>query len=117
MPKDVTRRENVVKYVHIPVKQKNQASNFLVQNLPLVAMFLKNKAIAWACLFLSFQTYLNEPYIKDPQDESQPAIFRVLFSLVAVGTAYLDLIFPTMSPAVQRIAKEAKDAADVIAEN
>lgn len=96
MAKDVIRKENVKRYVHVPVKPKNSASNFVSQNLPMAAMFLKNKALSWACLFIAVQTYLNEPYIKDPSDESSSGIFKIIFALVALGTSYLDLIFPTM---------------------
>jgi hypothetical protein len=98
MAKDVIRKENVKKYVHTAAPAKNIASNFVSQNLPLAAMFLKNKALAWACLFFAVQSYLSEPYIKDPSDESQPAFFRIIFAFVAIGTSYLDLIFPQMSP-------------------
>ena len=96
MVRDVIRKENVKRYVHVPVKPKNSASNFVSQNLPMAAMFLKNKALSWACLFIAVQTYLNEPYIKDPSDDSSSGIFKILFASVALGTSYLDLVFPTM---------------------
>ena len=112
MPKDAIRAENVRRYTHVPVPPKNVASNFVAQNLPLAAMFLKNKALAWACLFFSIQSYLNEPIIKAPADESQPAIFRVIFALVALVTCYIDLLFPSIvSPGVAAIAKAAVETA------
>lgn len=110
MAKDVIRKENVVKYTHIPVQPKNSASDFIAQNLPLVAMFLKNKALAWACLFISLQNYLNEPYIKDPSDESTPMIFKVFFAVIAIGVSYIDLVFPSMNAVATTAANEAKDA-------
>lgn len=99
MGKEVIRKENVKKYIHTPIKPKNVATNFVAQNMPLAAMFLRNKAVAWACLFFTIQSYLTEPLIKDTSDDSQPAGFRFLFALIALGTSYLDLIFPQSTPA------------------
>lgn len=113
MAREVIRKENVKKYVHIPAKGKNSVSDFMGQNLPLAAMFLRNKALSWACLFFAVQTYLNEPMIKDPSDDSQPAFFRILFALVAIGTSYIDLIFPSMNgaAAAKLAAQKATEAA------
>ena len=105
MAKDVIRPQNVHKYIHVPVAPKNAAANFVSQNLPLAAMFLKNKSLSWACAFFAIQSYLNEPYIKDPSDDSQPAIFRIIFSLVAIVTAYLDLLFPSMNTPVAALTQ------------
>lgn len=124
MGKDVIRKENVKQYVHVPAEPKNAASNFVSQNLPLAAMFLKNKALAWACLFFGVQTYLNEPYIRDPADDSQPAYFRIFFSMIAILTTYIDLVFPHMgNPAAvgakmaanEKTAQAATEIAETIA--
>lgn len=93
--RDVVREQNVKRYVHIPRPVQNQASSMMTQNLPLVAMFLKSKPIAWATLFLAIQGYLNEPLIKDPADDSQPAMFKILFAVVAIAVSYLDVFYPT----------------------
>lgn len=117
MARDVIRKENVKKYVHTAIKPKT-ASNFVSQNLPMAAMFLKNKALSWACVFIAVQNYLNEPYIKDPSDDSTSGFFKIIFSFVALGTAYLDLIFPQMTGFIPKEAKEevAEVAADVAIE-
>lgn len=86
-------QEKVKRYVHVP-KPNTSAGTALTQNLPMVAMFLRNKPVAWATLLLAVQSWLNEPLIADPADESQPAAFRVLFALVALLVAYMDLFFP-----------------------
>ncbi|GMG31227.1 unnamed protein product [Ambrosiozyma monospora] len=96
--KDVKRRELVKQYVHIPIKPANKASDFAAQNLPMVAMFLKNKSLAWATLFLAIQSWLADPLIRDPSDDSQPAVFKIIFALIAIATSSMDLFMPNMGP-------------------
>lgn len=111
MPRDVIRKENVKRYIHVPLPPKNSASGFLTQNLPMAAMFLKNKSIAWACLFIAVQNFLNEPLIKSPGDESTSGWFKILFAGIALLTTYMDLIFPNISgPITSKIVEEAVDA-------
>ncbi|KAG7880086.1 hypothetical protein KL906_000576 [Ogataea polymorpha] len=86
------------RYVHVPVKPRNSATGFAAQNLPMVAMFMRNKPLAWSCLLLAVQSYLNEPLIKSPDDEAQPAIFKVVFAVISVLTSYMDLVFPNTNP-------------------
>lgn len=92
--RDVVRQQNVKRYIHTPMARQNEATSMLTQNLPMVAMFLKSKPIAWATLFLACQGMLNEPMIKDPSDESQPAIFKIMFAVVAIAVSYIDILFP-----------------------
>ncbi|TID30642.1 hypothetical protein CANINC_000797 [Pichia inconspicua] len=97
MGKDVIREDKVKKYVHVVAENKLVATDFVSTNLPMAAMFLKNRMLAWASLFFAVQSYLNRPIIKRPGDESQSPSFRILFALIALVTSYLDLIFPAMS--------------------
>lgn len=97
--KDVARAENVKRYVHVPKPSQNQVTNMLSQQLPMVAMFLRSKPLAWGCLLIAFQSMLNEPLIRDPADESQPGIFKILFAVVGVVVSYIDIIFPNAPPA------------------
>ncbi|EDK46538.1 conserved hypothetical protein [Lodderomyces elongisporus NRRL YB-4239] len=79
----------------------------------MAAMFMKNKVLSWASLFLAVQSYLNEPVNKpeaDAKEQQQPAFFRILFAFVAIGTCYMDLFFPGTNPALKRAAKVASDA-------
>ncbi|KAG0679670.1 hypothetical protein C6P40_005201 [Pichia californica] len=119
MARDVIRKENVKRYIHTALKPKT-ASNFVSQNLPMAAMFLKNKALSWACLFIAVQNYLNDPYVKDPSDESTNSAYKIIFALVALGTAYLDLIFPQVGgfvpSAAETVADVAAEAAIEVAE-
>lgn len=84
------------RYVHTPLAPKTKASDFAASNMPMVAMFLRNKAIAWSAFFIAFQSYMNEPLISDPADQSQPPIMKIIFATVSVLVSYLDIVFPTM---------------------
>ncbi|QPG73117.1 hypothetical protein FOA43_000422 [Brettanomyces nanus] len=109
-------RENLVKpYVHTPLDKSTKASDFAASNFPMVAMFMRNKALSWSALFIAVQSYLNDPLIKDPSDQSQPAILKVVFAFVAVTTSYLDILFPQMNPAVNMQAINAAAAATATA--
>lgn len=68
----------------------------IAQALPMAAMFMRNKLLSWSAFFLAVQTYLNQP-LNAPAEESssvQPPLLRILFSLIALGTCYLDVFFP-----------------------
>lgn len=105
----LTPSPHTIRYVHHPPKTRNAASNFMGQNLPMAAMFLRNKPLSWACMFIAIQSYLNEPAFKQQQDESQPAIFRIIFALIAVATSYMDIVFPSAGPSKAAV-KDAVDA-------
>ncbi|ODV98556.1 hypothetical protein PACTADRAFT_1026 [Pachysolen tannophilus NRRL Y-2460] len=107
-PSNKIREELVVPYHHIPAQPRVEATGFVTQSLPMAAMFMKNKALAWSAFFLSVQSYLNEPYNKpdvlaDPSNDSnplgsQPPLIKVLFSIISLATCYMDVVFPTAGP-------------------
>lgn len=110
MGKDVIRQDKVKKYVHVVVENKLVATDFVSTNLPMAAMFLKNKMLAWAAMFFAVQSYLNQPIIKSPGDESQSPSFRILFALISLVTSYLDLVFPAIT--APRVAEKIIDSAN-----
>lgn len=67
--------------------------------MPMAAMFLRNKAIAWSSFFLAIQAYLNEPknkpLVSSDTTAQQPAFFQIIFAVIALGTCYIDILFPT----------------------
>lgn len=84
------------------------------QTLPMAAMFMKNKMLSWAAVFLAVQAYLNEPIHKpeSPDDaQKQPPFMRVLFSFISLLTCYMDLVFPGTNPALRKAATSAAAAA------
>lgn len=103
------REDLVVPYKHIPAKPRSEASAMISQSLPMAAMFMRNKMLSWASFFLAVQSFLNEPANKPEGSDQQPPILRVLFSMVSLGTCYMDLIFPSSNPALRRAAKVATD--------
>lgn len=69
--------------------------------MPLVAMFLRNKFIAWFALIQSVHYYFNT----DPEEAAaaasasknstdQPPIMKVLLSVVGLFVCYMHLIIP-----------------------
>lgn len=87
----------------------------IAQSLPMAAMFMKNKLLSWTSLFLAIQSFLNEPIHKqenkDKDSQQQPPILRVVFALIALGTCYIDLIFPNTGRATKagNLAKSASE--------
>lgn len=69
--------------------------------MPLVAMFLRNKFIAWFALIQSVHYYFNT----DPEEAAaasasskssmdQPPLMKVLLSVVGLFVCYMNLIIP-----------------------
>ncbi|VEU21020.1 DEKNAAC101952 [Brettanomyces naardenensis] len=114
MGKEVIRAELVRPYVHTPLAPKNQAGDFAATNLPMVAMVMRNKAIALSALFIAVQSYMNEPFIKDPSDQSQPAVMKIVFAFVALLSSYIDLLFPKFFGKIPKVGGTVKDAADTV---
>ncbi|CAK9440175.1 uncharacterized protein LODBEIA_P42750 [Lodderomyces beijingensis] len=113
------REDLVVPYKHVASKPRRDASNIIAQSLPMAAMFMKNKVLAWAALFLAVQSYLQEPINKPQTDDKgqaeQPALLRILFAVAAVGTCYMDLFFPSTNPALRKAASVATETMTTIA--
>lgn len=115
-PSNKIRENAVVRYYHVPAQPRNVSGNVMSQSLPMAAMFLKNKAIAWSSLFLAIQAYLNEPKNKPLENDSsaasagaQPPLFQVIFAIIGLATCYMDVFFPVVAPI-------AKNVADTVAE-
>lgn len=64
--------------------------------MPLAAMFMRNKVMAWAALFTTTQAFLNEP--AQLSGESQPAWLSVVLALVGIFTCYMDIFMPSLTP-------------------
>ncbi|GAV53401.1 hypothetical protein ZYGR_0AI06850 [Zygosaccharomyces rouxii] len=98
-----------------PYASSSGVSGVVNQSTPMVAMFLKNKFLAWFALIQSFYAYLN--FVADetssnssnPTDQS-PGI-RVLMSLVGLFVCYMGLVFPQPAPASLGQASNASSSA------
>lgn len=77
------------------------------QSLPMAAMFMRNKLMSWASVFLAIQTYLSEP-INKPASSSdqalQPPLLRLAFAVIALATCYIEFFFPLTNPGLARQA-------------
>ncbi|EGV61559.1 hypothetical protein PSN45_000238 [Yamadazyma tenuis] len=111
------REDKVVPYHHFPAKPRGEASSMISQSLPMAAMFMRNKMLSWAAVFLAVQSYLNEPTNKPSSGDeaaTQPPLLRVVLAIFSLGTCYLDLLFPAVNPQL-RAAQAAAAAATAAA--
>ncbi|KAK6203408.1 uncharacterized protein RJT21DRAFT_119567 [Scheffersomyces amazonensis] len=100
------REDLVVPYRHVPAGVRAEASSVVSQSLPMAAMFMRNKMLSWAAVFLAVQSYLNEPINapKKDSDSAQPPLLRIGFAFISLVTCYIDLIFPAANPAIKKAA-------------
>lgn len=76
--------------------------------MPMAAMFLRNKILAWAALFTTIQAWLNQP--KKIKSDAQPAGMSVILAIIGLCSCYVDLIIPQKGP----IAKAAKAVVETV---
>ncbi|VVT56360.1 uncharacterized protein SAPINGB_P005004 [Magnusiomyces paraingens] len=110
LPTDVTdkRRADLVIPYRARKPLKNEVSSAMSSSMPIAAMFLRNKILAWASLFTTIQGYLNEP--AQLASDSQPAWLSVLLAAVGIVTCYMDIIMPPRGPTMANAAREAAAA-------
>lgn len=108
----VKRTDLCVGYKHqlppkSPYASATGVSGVVNQSTPMVAMFLKNKFLAWFALIQSFYAYLNfvadessSPNDQNPTDQS-PGI-RLVMSVVGLFVCYLGIVFPQPPPPVNQ---------------
>ena len=82
---------------------KNQSlSGMLNQSMPLAAIFLRNKFLAWFALVQGVHYLLNtdreqvakDAAAKDPTGLDQSPFTRLLIAVGAIIICYIDFIFP-----------------------
>ncbi|CAN6596259.1 hypothetical protein TRVA0_001S02498 [Trichomonascus vanleenenianus] len=96
---DKRRADLIVPYEHVPMNSSEPSSMFS-STLPLAAMFMRNKLLAWAAVFTAIQSFLNEPINKKAGD-SQPAWITLMTALIGLLTCYMDFVMPNMRPTVR----------------
>ncbi|KAK6460736.1 hypothetical protein DFJ63DRAFT_337489 [Scheffersomyces coipomensis] len=106
------RQDLVVPFRHAPAAARGDASSMISQTLPMAAMFMRNKMLSWAAVFLAIQAFLNEPVnvIKKEGDTSQPPALRIGFALISLVTCYIDIFFPGTMPGGARKAADIASA-------
>lgn len=95
---DKRREDLIIPYVHTP-DDKAPSSSVMTQSMPMAAMFMKSKLLAWCGLFSSIQTYLNEP--EQPSADASPAWMSMATALLSICVTYLDFVFSRPAPPIQ----------------
>lgn len=83
----------------------------------MLAMFLKNKFMAWFALVQSFHSYLNYSSDDAPSGSSnsldQSPVMRLLMCMVGIVVCYMDLVFPTApAPAPRQAPKDTAESSE-----
>lgn len=117
MPLNNTGRKDLeVKYLHAPAPQlayenATQLGGMISQSMPMAAMFLKNKFIAWFAFIQTYYSFITSdgsmfevPDISGINGGSsaatspQPAGVKMLISLFGVLFCYSGLVLPQEPP-------------------
>ncbi|KAK9496266.1 hypothetical protein V1508DRAFT_408150 [Lipomyces doorenjongii] len=85
-----------VRYVPMELKSRDDVSSMMATTLPMVAMFLRNKLIAWSALLMTVQSWLSESEASS-NESAQPGWLKVLMSFVGVIVCYMDIFVPAQS--------------------
>lgn len=89
---DVRRPDLAIPYVHRPDVAKDLPSSVMFRTLPMVAMFLRSKVLAWAGLFLCVQAYLSQP-ADSSANEDALTLGHIATGVMGVAISYMDFVF------------------------
>lgn len=90
-------------------------SGVVNQSMPMAAIFLKNKFIAWFSLIQSLHFYLNtdedivaaQKETKSASPMDQPPAIKLLMSIIGIGVCYMNLVFPQqLAPPKPTVSKD-----------
>lgn len=84
------RPDLAIPYVHKPDVDNLPSATALNRFLPMVAMFMRSKVIAWSALFISIQTYLSEPEI--PSEDSA-GLGGIATAFMSLAISYMNFVF------------------------
>ncbi|AMD18757.1 HBL145Cp [Eremothecium sinecaudum] len=95
---DVRRHDLIVGYQHVsaPLFAKGAAQGMLNQSMPMVAMFLKNKFLAWFALLSTWHNFLIYSGSSGPEygDGDVHPLFKVGMAFVSLIVCYMNIAFP-----------------------
>ncbi|KAF3079429.1 hypothetical protein TWF569_010163 [Orbilia oligospora] len=89
--KDMRRPDLIVPYTAPPPPAPEASadiSSTMASTMPMAAMFLRNRTIAWASMSFAVQTWLSETPAQKAAGK-QPALFSVLFALISIVVSYM----------------------------
>ncbi|RKF64420.1 hypothetical protein OnM2_n019039 [Erysiphe neolycopersici] len=91
------RTDLIIPYQPPAIKETpSDISGTLGNTLPMAAMFTRNKFVGWASVLFAIQSWLGESS-ESKKGTSQPAIFTVGMSIMALLTTYLPMFLPPAS--------------------
>ncbi|CAR23708.1 uncharacterized protein KLTH0E15312g [Lachancea thermotolerans CBS 6340] len=93
------RPDLAVAYTHVPAPKSSAAAasqGIISQSMPMAAMFMKNKFLAWFGL-LSSVHYCLTADAESSGDQSP--VLKLVMALVSLGVCYMNLVFPQPGPA------------------
>ncbi|KAF3941288.1 hypothetical protein ABW19_dt0201087 [Dactylella cylindrospora] len=89
--KDMRRPDLIVPYQAPPPPNPETSttiSSTMSSTLPMAAMFLRNKPMAWASMSFAIQTWLSETPAMRAAGQ-QPAFFSIIFSAISILLSYM----------------------------
>lgn len=98
---NIRRPDLAVTYTHVPAPKglfgaTSTSQGMLSQSLPMAAMFMRNKFLAWFAVLTTWHAFLtSQPDAANPTDSP---LMKVGMSLLAVGVNYMGLFFPGTNP-------------------
>ncbi|AET38958.1 uncharacterized protein Ecym_3475 [Eremothecium cymbalariae DBVPG len=91
-------------YKHIPAPDTTYSSSqgLLSQSMPMLALFLRNKFLAWFSVVTAWHSFLTS----DPNASSSATssgdlgpVMKIVMGLMSVVVCYMGLVFPQTVPA------------------
>ncbi|KAK6353405.1 hypothetical protein TWF696_005371 [Orbilia brochopaga] len=89
--KDMRRPDLIMPYQAPPPPDPETSadiSSTMASTLPMAAMFLRNKTLAWASMSFAVQTWLSETPAQKANGK-QPAFFSIIFAAVSIVVSYM----------------------------
>lgn len=88
-PRSRKNEKLCIPYAHVSDAESTSRGS-VSQMLPIAAMLMKSKILAWASVLVSITAWLNEP---DAPSEGAPAAMNIVTSVVSIFVAYMDFVF------------------------
>ncbi|CAH02296.1 uncharacterized protein KLLA0_B08415g [Kluyveromyces lactis] len=115
MPLNNVRRPDLVAtYNHTPAPKglyssSSSSQGMLSQSMPMAAMFMKNKFLAWFAVLTTWHVFLTSQ--PDPSNPTDSPFMKIGMAVLAVGMNYLGLFFPgTQPPPLGVVPKATSDS-------
>ncbi|CDO92426.1 unnamed protein product [Kluyveromyces dobzhanskii CBS 2104] len=119
MPLNNVRRPDLVAtYNHVPAPKglysSSASQGVLSQSMPMAAMFMKNKFLAWFAVLTTWHAFLTSH--PDPANPTDSPLMKIGMAVVAVGMNYMGLFLPGVQAPAAIASKAASTAAAVAAD-